>query len=307
LKRNKIITYIALIVALTVGLTMLPLQFVSAGPENGNGCTITINDVGFQASTDGATWWDMPGDDFVYKLCVDGDPNTDYLIRFADDPPLSSTLLDCEYFGLKLYNSTRSVAELHAYYDARTMPTAYRDYLKDAANYSVYPCQSHPFAYIKGSNQSLVDAAKHDLVPYDTHMTIPGDYPTGTYTVKGTVTDGFGCYADITYKLIISRCLPSSKAAQPEPEPMWVRGDRDMVCYKIEVNDNGCFEFVFWWEYKDNNWVKIYDKDGNEVFSIDMPYGKASFEACLNDGTYTVKTFHTDMSTPLQEFTISKP
>ena len=139
-------------------------------------------------------------------------------------------------------------------------------------------------------------------------MAIPGDYPTGTYIVYGNIWDSdLNCYAEVEYKLIISRCLPSSKAAQPEPEPMWVRGDRDMVCYKIEVNDNGCFEFVFWWEYKDNNWVKIYDKDGNEVFSIDIPYGKAHFEACLSDGTYTVKTFHNDMENPIQEFTIGKP
>jgi hypothetical protein len=91
-----------------------------------------------------------------------------------------------------------------------------------------------------------------------------------------------------------------------EPEP-WVRGDRHMVCHSIEVNDNNCFEFVFHWEYKDNNWVKIYDLEGNEVFSIDMPYGKASFEACLDDGMYKVMTFHNDMSTPLQEFYIGKP
>jgi hypothetical protein len=94
----------------------------------------------------------------------------------------------------------------------------------------------------------------------------------------------------------------------PEPEPKpWIRGDRDMTCYQVLVNDNGCFEFVFIYEYKNNNWVKIYDEDDAEVFSINMPYGKASFEACLSDGTYTVKTFHDDMSEPLQEFTISKP
>ena len=101
---------------------------------------------------------------------------------------------------------------------------------------------------------------------------------------------------------------PSSKAEEAVmEEPMWERGDQKMVCASVWVNDNGCFEFVFFYEYADNNHVMIYDTDGNEVFAIDMPYGKASFEACLGDGTYTVKTFHDDMSTPLQEFTISKP
>lgn len=97
--------------------------------------------------------------------------------------------------------------------------------------------------------------------------------------------------------------IKNSKAEGPTP---WVRGDRDMVCYQVWVNDDGCFEFVFWYEYKDNNWVKIYDMAGNEVFSVDMAYGDASFEACIADGIYTVKTFHVDMSEPLQEFVIAK-
>jgi hypothetical protein len=111
-------------------------------------------------------------------------------------------------------------------------------------------------------------------------------------------------YDDVS---IVYKDTVSSSEPEPEPVPMWERGDQQMVCYQVWVNDDGCFEFVFWWEYKDNNHVMIYDMEGTEVFSIDMPYGKASFEACLGDGTYTVKTFHDDMSEPLQEFTISKP
>ncbi|GAH92568.1 unnamed protein product [marine sediment metagenome] len=67
------------------------------------------------------------------------------------------------------------------------------------------------------------------------------------------------------------------------------------------------FEFVFWWEYKNNNWVKIYDMAGNEVFSIDMSYGAANFEASLPDGMYKVKTYHDNWDKPLQEFIIGKP
>jgi hypothetical protein len=44
-------------------------------------------------------------------------------------------------------------------------------------------------------------------------MTIPGDYPTGTYIVKGTVSDeNDQCPTEVTYKLKISLCLPSQKA-----------------------------------------------------------------------------------------------
>jgi hypothetical protein len=110
-------------------------------------------------------------------------------------------------------------------------------------------------------------------------------------------TVGKGCPSDKTKGKVIESVT--------EPQP-WVRGDRSMVCYQVWVNDNDCFEFVFFYEYADNNHVFIYDEGGNEVFSIDMPYGDASFEACLADGTYTVKTFHDDMSEPLQEFVIAK-
>ena len=88
--------------------------------------------------------------------------------------------------------------------------------------------------------------------------------------------------------------------------PVWIR-NVDMTCYQVWINTDNAFEFVFWWEYANNNWVKIYDMSGNEVFSIDMPYGDAHFTADLPDGMYTVKTFHNDMATPLQEFVIGKP
>jgi hypothetical protein len=48
-----------------------------------------------------------------------------------------------------------------------------------------------------------------------------------------------------------------------------------------------------------------YDMEGNEVFSIDMPHGKANFEACLDDGIFKVQTFRGGKI--LQEFYIGKP
>jgi len=86
----------------------------------------------------------------------------------------------------------------------------------------------------------------------------------------------------------------------------WVR-DHEMTCYQVWVNKDNNFEFVFWWEYANNNWVKIYDMAGNEVFSIDMLYGSANFITGLPDGMYTVKTFHNGFETPIQEFLIGKP
>ena len=82
---------------------------------------------------------------------------------------------------------------------------------------------------------------------------------------------------------------------------------QEMTANQVWVNEAGCFEFVFWYEYASNNWVKIYDMSGVEVFSIDMTHGKANFEACLPDGMYTVKTFHNGFEKPIQEFVIGKP
>ena len=85
----------------------------------------------------------------------------------------------------------------------------------------------------------------------------------------------------------------------------WVR-DHEMTCFQVWINESNNFEFVFWWEYASNNWVKIYEMLGDEVFSIDMAKGDAHFEANLPDGMYTVKTFHTGFETPIQEFVIGK-
>jgi len=94
-----------------------------------------------------------------------------------------------------------------------------------------------------------------------------------------------------------------SEAEEPQP---WVR-DHRMQCWQVWINQDNAFEFVFVWEYFNNNLVKIYDMAGNEVFSIDMPKGGAQFTTDLPDGMYTVKTFHNGFEKPIQEFIIGKP
>ena len=122
-------------------------------------------------------------------------------------------------------------------------------------------------------------------------------YPYGTILLN-----------EIRYFTITAPPAPAQTPPAPVPvvEPVWVR-DVQMTCYQVWVNEDNAFEFVFWWEYRDNNWVKIYDMSGNEIFSIDMPYGDAHFIANLPDGMYTVKTFNVDSVTPIQIFTIGKP
>ena len=82
--------------------------------------------------------------------------------------------------------------------------------------------------------------------------------------------------------------------------------NHSMECAKVWVNEDNNFEFVFWWEYENNNWVQIFDMEGNMVYEIDMEYGKADFEVDLPDGMYKVQTFH-EAGKILQEFMIGKP
>ena len=81
----------------------------------------------------------------------------------------------------------------------------------------------------------------------------------------------------------------------------------ELECKTVWINEDNNFEFIFDRYYGSNNWVKIYDMDGELVWEIDFAYGDNRFEVDLPDGMYMVKTFHDDMDTPIQEFLIGKP
>ena len=89
-------------------------------------------------------------------------------------------------------------------------------------------------------------------------------------------------------------------------EPVWVR-TMPMTCYQVWINEDNNFQFIFWYPYKNNNFVKIYDMEGNMVFETDLPYHDPNLIVDLPDGMYMVKTFNDDPETPLQEFMIGKP
>jgi hypothetical protein len=79
-----------------------------------------------------------------------------------------------------------------------------------------------------------------------------------------------------------------------------------MTCWQVWVTENpGHFAFIFQNEYADNNWVQIFDMDGNLVWEIDFPHGEPSFEVDLPDGMYKVQTFH-EAGKIIQEFIIGK-
>jgi hypothetical protein len=157
----------------------------------------------------------MPGDlETGYILDLDcNDTEEDFLIQFASGSS-SSEALAAQYFGLYLTGSTVSPTDLAAYYTARGVPEPYLSYLIAAAN------GTKPFAYINGSTVLLVDGAKHEFNPStDVAMTIPGDYPFGTYTVSGTIVDASGCETPVTFILKVQgdRTLPEVDITGPDP------------------------------------------------------------------------------------------
>jgi len=135
----------------------------------------------------------------------------------------------------------------------------------------------------------------------------------GTHANNINFSDGIW-YANYKYKVYLVRAIRAFSAsttsttstAAEESTPVWVR-TMPMTCWQIYVNEAGNFEFIFWWEYGSNNWVKIYDMEDNLVYELDFPYGAPRFEVDLPGGMYTVKTFHNNFETPIQEFIIGKP
>ncbi|MGI6375415.1 MAG: InlB B-repeat-containing protein [Anaerolineae bacterium] len=152
-----------------------------------------------QLTVSGATADGVPmaGDpETGYILTTTREATIEHLIQFADGTSTDETLAD-SYFGLQLISSTVTVADLQAYYEARGVPEPALSYLKGAA------AGTNPFVYIRGSTVALVDAAQHDLDSVDVDMTVPDDYPLGTYTLRGQITDLAGNATDVTLILIV--------------------------------------------------------------------------------------------------------
>jgi len=40
--------------------------------------------------------------------------------------------------------------------------------------------------------------------------------------------------------------------------PVWVR-TMPMTCWQVWINEDNNFQLIFWYPYKDENWVRIYD------------------------------------------------
>lgn len=147
----------------------------------------------------------------------------------------------------------------------------------------------------------FIDWDGNSLSEFDVSSSLIGGINTVVVTPDVTSDDWLRVYQS---ELVIE-VGGNEPAATPYVEPVWVR-TQEMTCKRVWINEDNKFQFSFIYPYRDNNWVKIYDMSGKEVFIIDMPYDNPNIIVDLPDGMYTVKTFN-DQTEPIQTFIIGKP
>ncbi len=146
--------------------------------------------------------------DGVYILNTNGNVNTHYAIQFSPGSSASENL-KTENVELKLLPTEGQIISLQNYY-ATNYPAAYESFLKDVVT------GNKPFAYIDTSNTTaikILDGAQKYLANIKTDMSIPGNYPAGTYTLTGIIHDIALNPATITYtfKVVSGQVLGAEK------------------------------------------------------------------------------------------------
>ena len=119
-----------------------------------------------------------------------------------------------------------------------------------------------------GPGGEQISFCYHDnILPGNIH--IIGGFGTSTFTVLET--DIFPADRNIIQNN--QDCCPETAESEP-----WDR-DHEFQCWQVWVNEANQFEFVFVWEYANNNHVQILDQAGNLVFYIDLAKGNTHFVA----------------------------
>lgn len=158
----------------------------------------------FTWTTDSVTFTDIPVFDTTYYLQTNGNFPTEYNIQFKTGSVASG--LSPGIYGLNLTSSTNSV-DLQTYYNSEPIPDVYKNYLISAAN--IGGVDQQPFVFVEVNENGtvqLLDGARYTLGSQnDLGMAIPGDYPSGVYTVSGTVDT-----IEVTYTLAIDIPLPAT-------------------------------------------------------------------------------------------------
>ncbi|MBT3304278.1 hypothetical protein HN592_04055 [Candidatus Woesearchaeota archaeon] len=169
-------------------LFVLSTILVAAAPS-------LINDLGVNVTVDGIETTLAGNLTDGFKLELNHTPATSYYLQFNSNT-ISNEPLNETMFGLYLTSSSTTQAELEEYY--KDTPQPYKDYLINASK------GLEPFAYINGTNSQLVDAALFEINGLQVDMRIPGDYPTGEYTLVGSLQNNTGSFASATFKLLIN-------------------------------------------------------------------------------------------------------
>lgn len=172
-----------------------------------------------------------------YILDTTNNPGLDRTVQLAAGTVANEPLTDT-YFGLYLVDATVTGTELQDYYTARGVPEPYLGYLMGAA------VGTNPFVYIKGTTVTLVDAAKHSIQGLDVDMTVPDDFPLGTYTVRGVITDLLGNESEVTLILVVAGDHTPHEPVAPVVSIARDGDDADLTWPIVNTNTVGSFTTV---------------------------------------------------------------
>ena len=162
----------------------------------------------------------------------------------------------------------------------------YIDYTRSYVLEGCADDQSYSY-YLESYEEGYVENAEEEDLGY--YEFSDSDHDTYTYTMDGTdYTQEYDYSIEGWWEMIRQSVRVN-----------------DMTCYQVNLTEDNEFELVFWYEYANNNWITIYDTDGNLVYRNDFPYGHPTVIVGLPNGTYTVKTFHEEGKI-LQEFIMGK-
>lgn len=136
-----------------------------------------------------------------------------------------------------------------------------------------------------------------------------GVSPADSYYYEWDDTwDDSGTYNGYDYVIITAHSVGWERFDVPVPTEAKAKvRTHEMVCAQINIieKSSSVFELIFFYEYANNNWIRIYDMEGNLVFQVDFPYGSPTVIVDLPDGMYNVEVFHEEGKI-LQEFVIGK-
>ena len=267
--------YLSLVILISVlTLLLIPSNLLNAQPTelvtNGD-FELGLSDWQFSTTGDGGAYSESEGggaNNYVKINSVSGDNNCRQIIFSIPSPDLTfsykvrsniNTYFNQYYVKIALYNGSTELGFL-----------------------------------IDESNESITSWTE---VTHDVLSELQIKYPSVDFSTTGKVkiyfgvnhTDAQPASSDFD-DLSLTYEEKSISTVKTESKPAWVR-PMPMTCWQVWINEDNDFQFIFWYPYKDKNWVRIYDMEDNMVFEVDVPEYDPNLIVDLPDGMYTVKTY----------------